>query len=146
MTVKFLFPIIASISLMTSSHAVKEEAYQQCITDAQRKFSECQKEHNHNDCDTQRKSDQESCEKLLAVDSQQDGSEWTHEDDEILRSYSVNKDGFLENITTYNECTDKITEIDYKIQSIHIGSQMSDDIKDTLHKLCKIEFSDAQSE
>lgn len=143
MTSKFIFPVIASAFLMTSSHAVNLEDYQQCLTDIQRKFSECQRNNGQDPfCEIQRKSDQESCEKLLTGGSQQSTQGWTPEDDEMLEVYSVNKEGFLSNIKTYNECTDKIDALDKKLQTINNSTHMTWDIKETLHKLCKVEFTD----
>lgn len=84
---------------MASSHAVRQEVYQKCLINIQIKFSNRKKQHRQvlpkvGECDDQRESNLKSCKKLISTALQEDSSEWTHEDDEMLEPYSVTKEVF----------------------------------------------------
>ncbi len=65
---------------------------------------------------------------------------WTDKDEKLLDQHMMNSDGFIQDISSFKDCKDKIHNLNKKLGTGYDNSLMSSNLVRALNKLCKIHF------
>lgn len=65
---------------------------------------------------------------------------WTEVDEKLLDQHMMNSDGFIQDISSFKDCKNKIHNLNAKLGTGYDNSLMPADLVRALNKLCKIHF------